>query len=174
MSTNVFWAGNVLGTKVVSIYNNPDGSVGNTAPLLEPNVYLDRIYLDTRFEYLNIISKTTFVKSYPYIEPYSSGSNSKGKDATEYPRQGYNIYTITNHGLNYTPAGILIDSDTKEIIGSNMIIQNIGNDSLRHIGLLADSTNFYIKENYFVRRRALTSLTRSYALLIFNNTAESP
>ena len=57
MSTNVFWAGNVSGTKVVSIYNNPDGAVGNTAPLLEPNVYLDRIYFDTRFDYLNIYLK---------------------------------------------------------------------------------------------------------------------
>jgi len=174
MPTNVFWAGNVSGTKVVSIYNNPDGAVGNTAPLLEPNVYIDRIYFDTRFDYLNIVSKVTFIKSYPYIEPYSNGTNAKGKDPTEFPKKGYNIYTITSHGLGYTPAGILLDSDTREVIGSNMIIQNIGNDSIRHIGLIADSTNFYIKENYFVRRQALTTLTRSYTLLIFNNTAESP
>jgi hypothetical protein len=174
MATNVFWAGNVSGTKVVSIYNNPDGAVGNTAPLLEPTKYLDRIYFDTRFEYLNIVSKVNFVKSFPYIEPYSDGTNAKSKDPTEFPRQGYNIYNITSHGLGYTPAGILIDSNTKEIVGSNMIIQNIENDSLRHIALIADSTNFYIKENFFVRRRALTSLTRSYTLLIFNTTAESP
>jgi len=173
MSTNVFWAGNVSGTKVVSIYNNLD-EIGNTAPLLQPNVFLNRIYFDTRFSYLNIILSLSFTKSYPYIEPYSTETNVKGKTPSEFPRQGYNIYSITNHGLGYTPAGILLDSDTKEIIGSNMIIQNIGNDSLRYVGLIADSTNFYIKENYFVRRKPLTSLTRSYTLLVFSNTAESP
>lgn len=176
MSSNVFFAGNVIGfgDPVVSIYNNPTGFVGNTAPLLQPNVFLDRIRFDTRFSYLNIISKTTFTQSYPFISPFSSESNEKGKDPGDYPRRGDNIYRIKNHGIITgvypdPPIGILIDADTREVIGSNMIIQNISNNAFRYIGLLTDVTGFYIKESYFVRNEPLTSITRRYTLFTFNS-----
>ena len=64
MTTNVLWAGTTGGKKVVSIFNNPTGQQGSNLPLTNPTTYLNRIYFDTRFDYLNIISKTDFVQNY--------------------------------------------------------------------------------------------------------------
>lgn len=174
MSTTVLWAGNVANTQVVSIYNNPTGYEGNSAPVFDPNLYIDRMYFDTRYDYLQITSLTNLVLTYPYIEPYSTAIDSiKGKTPEEYPKQGYNEYVAYNHALGYPPVCLLVDSDTLEIIGSNMIVQNINNDSFRYLTLSVDNDNVYIKETFFVRRTPLTSLTRRYTLYIFSNSAST-
>lgn len=174
MSTNVLWAGTVSNRKIVSIFNNPVGQTGSNVPLINPQVNLDRIYFDSRFEYLSILTKTDFVQSYSYIELNTDSNNNKGKSASEYPIQGSTIYTITRHNLGYVPAAILIDYDTREVIGSNMFVQNLNNDSYRIATLMMDSTNIYLKEKYFVRNVPLPSLTRRYTLLVFENTATIP
>lgn len=172
MSTNVLWAGTVSGRKIVSIFNNPVGQTGSNVPLTNPQANLNRIYFDTRFDYLNVITKTDFVQSYPLIELNTDPNNNKGKSASDYPKQGSTIYTLTRHNLGYVPATILIDYDTREIIGSNMFIQNLNNNSYRIATLMMDTTNVYLKETYLVRVTPLPSLTRRYTLLIFENTAE--
>lgn len=171
MSTNVLWAGTVSGRKIVSIFNNPVGQTGSNVPLTNPQGNLDRVYFDSRFEYLSIRTKTDFVQSYPLIELNTDPNNNKGKSASEYPKQGSTIYTITRHNLGYVPAAILIDYDTREVIGSNMFIQNLNNNSYRTATLMMDSTNIYLKENYLVRNVPLSSLTRRYTLLVFENIA---
>jgi len=171
MSTNVLWAGTVSGRKIVSIFNNPVGQTGSNTPLNNPTANLSRIYFDTRFSYLNIVSKVDFVQSYPLIELNTDPNNSKGKSAAAYPKTGSIIHTITNHSLGYVPAAILIDYDTREIIGSNMFVQNLDNNSYRTATLMMDNQNIYIKENYLVRNVPLGALTRRYTLLICNNDA---
>jgi len=172
--SDVFWVGNVTGNiQVVSIFNNPAGKEGGNEPLSNLYSNLDRIYLDTRLSYLNIIIKQDFVQTYPYIEPFSTSDNVKGKVPSEYPRQGQNYYTILTHNLGYVPAAILIDYDTREIIGSSMFIQNSTNNAFRTATLAIDDTRVYIRENYFVRREALSSLTRRYTLLVFKDSAET-
>jgi hypothetical protein len=171
MSTNVLWAGTVSGRKVVSIFNNPVGQTGSNVPLNDPLPNLNRIYFDSRFDYLNIISKNDFTITYPYLELNTDPNNNKGKSASEYPRQGSTLHVITRHNLSYPPAVVLIDYDTREVIGSNMFIQNIGNNSYRTATLMVDTLNVVIKETYLVRVQPLPSMTRRYTLLIFENTA---
>jgi hypothetical protein len=171
MSTNVLWAGTVSGRKIVSIFNNPAGQAGSNVPLNNPQANLNRIYFDTRFNYLSVITKANFVQSYPLRELNTDPNNSKGKDAADYPLQGTSIYALTRHNLGYAPAAILIDYDTREIIGSNMFVQNLDNNSFRTATLMMDTTNVYLQERFFVRRQTLPALTRRYTLLVFENAA---
>jgi hypothetical protein len=171
MSTNVLWAGTVSGRKIVSIFNNPVGQTGSNVPLNNPTANLSRIYFDTRFNYLNIVNKIDFVQSYPSVELNTDENNNKGKSASAYPKIGYSVYTITSHSLGYVPAAILIDYDSREVIGSNMFVQNLDNNSYRTATLMMDNQNIYLKENYFVRNVLLPALTRRYTLLIFSNNA---
>ena len=174
MSTTVLWAGNVANSQIVSIYNNPTSLEGNTGPAFNPNLYIDRIYFDTRYDYLQISATVSLSLTYPYIEPYTTDlSGIKGKSPEEYPKQGTNEFVIYTHSLGYPPACLLTDRDTGEVIGSNMIVQNINNDSFRYLTLSIDNDNVYIKESFFVRRTPLTSITRRYNLYIFSNSAST-
>ena len=165
MTTNVLWAGTTGGKKVVSIFNNPTGQQGSNLPLTNPTTYLNRIYFDTRFDYLNIIQKTDFVQNYSLVtadpDPTVTTKNT-------------NEYTIAIHDFGYVPAAILIDYDTREIIAGHTYVQIINNNSFRIVSLAMDSTKFYIKERNIVNTDSLTTLTRRYTLLAFENTASVP
>lgn len=174
MTTNVFWSGTVSGRKVVSIFNNPTGQAGSNLPLNNPTTYLDRVYFDTRFEYFNIIEKIDFIQAFPLVEINTEDNGKKDKTPNLQPNQGTTIYTITQHGLSYVPSVILVDYDTREIIGSNTFVQNQNNNSFRILTLMADTTNVYLKETYYATLENLPSITRRYTLLICNNTANVP
>jgi hypothetical protein len=165
MTTNVLWAGTTGGKKVVSIFNNPTGQQGSNLPLTNPTTYLDRIYFDTRFDYLNILSKTDFVQNYSLVtadpDPTVTTKNT-------------NEYTISLHNFGYVPAAILIDYDTREIIAGHTYVQIVNNNSFRIVSLALYSTKFYIKERNIVNTDSLTTLTRRYTLLTFENTASVP
>ena len=165
MTTNVLWAGTTGGKKVVSIFNNPTGQQGSNLPLTNPTTYLNRIYFDTRFDYLNILSKTDFVQNYSLVtadpDPTVTTKNT-------------NEYTISIHNFGYVPAAILIDYDTREIIAGHTYMQIVNNNSFRIVSLAMDSTKFYIKERNIVNIDSLTTLTRRYTLLTFENTASVP
>jgi len=160
MSTNVLWAGNVSGNAVVSIFSNPTGEEGSNLPLTSPYDYLDRIYLDTRFKYLNTIWQTDFTQNFGSVQ------------ATGVENFGDRFTTVAFHNLGYTPVAILIDSDTRESINSGNFIQVVDNVSYRNISLLMDSTKFYIKEKYYTKDSNLPSITRRFTILAFSNSAE--
>ena len=165
MSTNVFWAGTVSGKKIVSIFNNPTGQTGSNLPLTNPTQYLDRVYFDTRFDYLNILSKTDFVQNYSLVTADSDPTVTT---------KNTNEYTIAIHNFGYVPAAILIDYDTREIIAGHTYVQIVNNNSFRIVSLAMDSDKFYIKERNIVNTDSLTTLTRRYTLLAFENTASVP
>jgi hypothetical protein len=73
MSTNVLWAGNVAGAPVVSIFNNPDSLFGNNYPVYNRFDAMDRIYLDSRFTYLDIKWSLDFSYKYANVIAGSSG-----------------------------------------------------------------------------------------------------
>ena len=73
MSTNVLWAGNIAGAPVVSIFNNPDGYQGNDYPIYNRFDSMDRIYLDSRFSYLDIKWTTDLTFKYSNVSLGSSG-----------------------------------------------------------------------------------------------------
>ena len=165
MTTNVLWAGTTGGKKVVSIFNNPVGQQGSNLPLTNPTTYLNRIYFDTRFDYLNVLWKTDFVQNYSLVtanpDPAVTTRNT-------------NEYTIAIHDFGYVPAAILIDYDTREIIAGHTYVQIENNNSFRIVSLAMDSTKFYIKERNIVNIDSLTTLTRRYTLLAFENPATVP
>ena len=158
MSTNVLWAGNVAGAPVVSIFNNPDGYQGNDYPVYNIFSSLDRIYLDSRFDYLYARFTLDFVYSFSSIPAGSSGSK---------------ITTVAYHNFNYPPLAILLDTDTREIVSNGNYIQ-IVNDSYRTVSLMIDSTKFYIKEEYSNVNNVLPSMTRRYTVLAFNKSVQGP
>ena len=165
MTTNVLWAGTTGGKKVVSIFNNPTGQQGSNLPLTNPTNYLNRIYFDTRFDYLNILWKTDFVQNYTLV---SADAN------PTVTTKSTNQYTVAVHNFGYVPAAILIDYDTREIVAGHTYVQLVNNNSYRIAALAMDDTKFYINERYSVNIDSLTSLTRRYTLLAFENTASVP
>lgn len=165
MTTNVLWAGTTGGKKVVSIFNNPVGQQGSNLPLTNPTNYLNRVYFDTRFDYLNILWKTDFVQNYNLV--------TANPDPTV-TTKSTNEYTVAIHNFGYVPAAILIDYDTREIIAGHTYVQLVNNNSYRIASLAMDDTKFYIKERYSVNIDSLTSLTRRYTLLAFENPASVP
>ena len=136
MTTNVLWAGSTGGKQVVSIFNNPTGQQGSNLPLTNPTSYLNRIYFDTRFDYLNILWKTDFVQNYSLVtadaDPTVTIKNT-------------NEYTVAIHNFGFVPAAILIDYDTREIVAGHTYVQLVNNNSYRIASLAMDSSNFYIK-----------------------------
>ena len=174
MTTNVFYAGRFGGTNVVSIFTNPAGQTGSNTPLSNPTTNLNRILFDTRFDYLNIVYTSNFVRTYNFVDVNRQSSGKKGKSSAEVPIQGDSLTTVASHGLGYIPGAILVDFDTREAISGNSFIQNEDNASFRFIYLFADENNFYIKEKYFVRLLPLPSLTRRYTIYAFNNPATVP
>lgn len=174
MTTNVLWAGQLGSRGVVSIFSNPDGQTGSNGPLNSPLTYLDRVYFDTRFNYLNIIAEADFSRLYNFVDVNRQSSGKKGKSSSEVPIEGSNITKIYDHGLGYVPGCILYDLDTNDALSGNVFVQNIDNTSFRLLYLLADENSFYIREKYFVRLKPLPSITKKYRLLVFNNPAEVP
>jgi hypothetical protein len=165
MTTTVLYAGNVNTTNVVCIFSNPTGLSGNNAPLFNPTQNLDRLYFDSRFEYLNIVYNGTFTTVYNAVDTNSSDPTILVK--------GENYKTTVIHNFGYTPAAILLDFDTKEIIGAQNFIQSV-NSSFRVASLQMDSNNFYIKERYHVVNDPLPSVTRRYIILAFKHPATVP
>jgi hypothetical protein len=157
--TNVLWAGNIAGAPVVSIFNNPPNNEGNNYPVYNRFDSLDRIYLDTRFDYFDVKWSLDFSYKFENINAGSTGEI---------------ITTVAYHNFSYPPAAILIDTDTREIISNNNFIQIINYKSFRTASFLIDSTKFYIKENYDNKNEILPSLTRRYTILAFSQTAQVP
>jgi hypothetical protein len=155
MTTNVLWAGNVAGAPVVSIFSNPIGLEGNNYPVYNRFDAMDRIYLDSRFDYLNVRWSLDFSYKFNYIE---LGGESE------------TLTTIAYHNFGYSPVAILLDTDTREIVSNNSYIQ-IAGASYRTASLIIDSNKFYIKENYKNTNEVLSSLTRRYTILAFNKSA---
>jgi len=157
--TNVLWAGNIAGAPVVSIFNNPSENEGNNYPVYNRFDSIDRIYLDTRFDYFDVKWSLDFSYKFASINAGSSGQT---------------ITTVAYHNFSYPPAAILIDTDTREIVSNNNFIQIVNYKSYRTVSFLIDSTKFYIKENYDNKTDALPSLTRRYTILAFSQTAQVP
>lgn len=165
--SNVIWAGNKSNVGIVSIYTNPTEEEGKDLPLNNPNVYLDRIHFDTRFNYLNVVKEFVFTKTFDTVlatNPIASFELN--------PRVQTIRTNIFQHGLNYKPLGLLYDLDTNEAVTGTHIVQNVDNFSIRTLNLQVDSTFFILREKYYLGRSTLPTLSKKYKLLIFNTSAD--
>jgi hypothetical protein len=170
-STRVLWAGVKDDKGLVSIFSNPKNGSGDNSPLDAPLNHLNRVFFDTRFTYLNIVAEAQVTLNFPFRDVNKQSSGKKNKDTSLIPIDGEQVYTAYAHNLGYTPMGILYDIDNNQAISGNTFLQNIDNTSFRLLYLLADNTNFYIKERYFVRGFELPSVSKSYRVLVFSNPA---
>jgi hypothetical protein len=161
MATNVFYAGNLYktsGEPVVSIFNNPY-TTEDDSPLFERHRYIDRIYFDSRFDYLNINYQIDVTVPFPAV---SSGGS------------GETITTIAYHNFGYPPVAILLDTDTREVVTNGNYIHIVNFSSYRTISFLMDSTRFYIKQQYSNKLDNLPAITRRYSIIAFSTTAQTP
>jgi hypothetical protein len=165
MTTNVLYAGNYNGSPLISIFSNPDGQQGSNIPLSAPTQYLDRIYFDSRFQYFNIVYFGTFTTAYDAI-PINSANPTV-------PLRSTTFKTTVIHNSGYAPAAILIDYDSREVIGAQTYIQTV-NQSYRIAALHMDTEKFYIRERYYVLGDALPAITRRYAIGVFEHPATVP
>lgn len=165
--SKVLHTGKVPGTaqNVVSIYEGGDDN-----PLYNPTGYLNRLFFDSRLDYLNITAQIDTSVNFPY-EGVTTNCGKKGKDCSAIVRSGNRTYNIAAHGLPYKPSVILYDlSDSRALTGS-MFIQTVSNTSFRLCWVVVDDTFIYIKERWFVRFNNLPALTKNYRIFAFNKPA---
>lgn len=162
-----FFAGKIPGTSTVvtSIY---DGSDDN--PLNSPTDHLDRLYFDTRLDYMHIVKQIDFSQSFS-AENVTTNCGKKGKNCADIPRQGTNDYNLGSHGQNYKPTILLYDLNNFRAITGTMFIQVISNNSFRLCSVRVDSSNVYLKEKWFVRSNALTATTKNFRVYVLNKPA---
>jgi len=151
MSTNVFWAGNVSGEYVVSIFNNPEDKEGDNAPLTDLENNIDRVYFDSRFKYLNIIINKNITVNYPEIQ------------AGDYKKETA-LNTIYMHNHEYPLSAVLVDDETGEIVTTAKIQNN------RTATFLIDDNRYYLKYDWEVTDTVLPEVTKTYTLLAFETS----
>lgn len=150
---------------VASIYDGTDD-----APLTDPNGNLNRLYFDTRFDYMEHVRTITISQAFP-VENVTASCGKKGKNCADIPRQGINDYNLGPHGQTYTPTIMMYDVDSGNALTGTMFIQNISNNSFRLCNVRVSATNIYLKEKWFVRSDNLTAITKNFRIFIFNKPA---
>jgi hypothetical protein len=161
------FAGKIPGssTLVTSIY---DGSDDN--PLNNPTGNLDRLYFDTRLDYMHIVKQIDLSQAFPE-EGVTTSCGKKGKNCADIPRQGTRDYNLGQHGQSYKPTILLYDTGNARALTGTMFIQVISNNSFRLCNVRVDSTNIYLKERWFVRSNSLTAITKNFRVYVFNKPA---
>lgn len=161
------FAGQIPGTTTVavSIYDGTDD-----APLTAPNTNLNRMYFDTRFDYMHVV-KTLSVSQEFVREDVTTDCGKKGKNCADIPRQGTRDYSLGAHGQNYAPTIMMYDIDSGRALTGTMFIQVVSNNSFRLCNVRVDATNIYLKERWFVRSNNLTETSRNFKIYVFNKPA---
>lgn len=166
MSKRLF-AGKIPGTSTyaASIYSGTDDG-----PLNSPTSYLDRLYFDTRLDYMHLVKTIEISVTFPG-ENVTASCGKKGKNCADIPRQGTRDYNLGAHGQGYTPTCLIYDATSGRAITGTMFIQVQSNNSFRICNLRVNSSNIYIKEKWFVRSNNLPETTRSLKVYVFNKPA---
>ena len=154
------------GTAVTIIYDGSDD-----LPIADPLSYINRVYFDTRFDYMHIVKNIQVSKDF-VKEDVTESCGKKGKNCADIPRQGVREYNLGAHGQTYKPAILLYDMDNKKAITGTSFIQNISNNSFRLCSVRVSSTNVYLKERWFVRSETLTAISKNFKIDILNKPAE--
>jgi hypothetical protein len=166
MSKRLF-AGKIPGTStyVTSIYSGTDDN-----PLSNPTAYLDRLYFDTRLDYMHLVRTIDISVAFPG-EGVTTDCGKKGKNCADIPRQGTRDYDLGAHGQSYTPTCLIYDRDNGRAITGTMFIQTVSNNSFRLCSLRVSTSRIYIKEKWFVRSNNLDATNRNFRVFVFNKPA---
>lgn len=137
------------------------------APINNPYTNIDRIYFDTRFDYLNIVKSFSASISFPF-ENVTETCGKKGKDCALVPRSNIRMILLGAHGQNYIPAVIGYDLTTNRALCGDQIVQVNGVSSFRLFQLLVDENNIWIKERWYVRGQPLQANDFIFKVFVFN------
>jgi hypothetical protein len=167
--SKVLFAGKIPGSSpvqtVASIYEGGDDN-----PLSNPTGHINRIYFDSRFDYLNIVGQTDVTVNFDYQQT-TTNCGKKGKDCSLIPRSGTNTFTLHAHGLNYRPAIAVFDLGTSRGVAGNRFIHAVNNTSFRLVWVLIDGIYVYLRERWFVRQTALPAKSVNLRIYYFNKPA---
>ena len=167
--SKVLFAGKIPGTNpvqtVTSIYEGGDDN-----PLFSPTSYINRLFFDTRFDYLTIVGHAS-VSVYFTAEQTTQNCGKKNKSCSLIPRTGVNTHVLHTHGLGYRPAIALQDIGTGRGVAGNRFIHAVNNTSFRLVTALIDDTYVYLRELWFVRQTALPAKTVNMRIYYFNKPA---
>jgi hypothetical protein len=162
------FAGVIPNTTIAAatIYDGPDD-----APIADPLNYINRVYFDTRFDYMHVV-KTIQVSKDFVKEDVTQSCGKKGKNCADIPRQGTRDHNLGAHGQTYKPAVLLYDTGSNKAITGTTFIQIVSNNSFRVCSVRVDSSNIYLKEKWFVRSNNLTAISKNFKIDILNKPAE--
>jgi len=167
--SKVLFAGKVPGSNpvqtVASIYEGGDDN-----PLYNPTGHINRIYFDSRFDYLNIVGQTDVTVNFDYQQT-TQDCGKKGKDCSLIPRSGTNTFTLHAHGQNYRPAIAVFDLGTSRGVAGNRFIHAVNNTSFRLVWALIDGAYVYLRERWFVRQTPLPAKSVNLRIYYFNKPA---
>ena len=167
--SKVLFAGKVPGTNpvktVTSIYEGGDDN-----PLYDPTGYINRVYFDTRFDYLNIVGQTDASVNFDF-QDVTQNCGKKGKDCSLIPRSGTNTFVLAAHGQSYRPAIAIFDMQTARGVAGNRFIHAVNNTSFRLVWVLVDDTYVYLRETWFVRQSSLPAKNVNLRIYYFNKPA---
>lgn len=141
------------------------------APINSPYQNLDRIYFDTRFDYLNIVHSFSASVSFPF-EDVTQTCGKKGKNCALVPRTGVILTHLGYHGQNYIPAVLGYDIDTKRALCGDQIVQVNGTTTFRLFQLLVDQNSVWIKQRWYVKGVALQANSFNFKVFIFNKPVQ--
>lgn len=150
------------GETVLSIYEGGDDN-----PLTNPAAYTDRMYFDSRFDYLHLASTIDTSLSMPQ-ENITVNCGKKGKDCSAIVRSGERTYVLAAHGMAYVPAILLYDLSNNRAWTGSQFVQSISNTSFRLCHVYVDGTHIYIRERWFVRYNNLTAYDVNFRIYVLN------
>lgn len=137
------------------------------APINNPYTNINRIYFDTRFDYLNIVNSFSAFISFPF-ENVTQECGKKGKNCALVPRSNIRMILLGAHGQNYIPAVIGYDLITTRALCGDQIVQVNGPSSFRLFQLLVDENNIWLKERWYVRVEPLQEKSFIFKVFVFN------
>lgn len=141
------------------------------APINSPYQNIDRIYFDSRFDYLNIVNTFSANISFPF-ENVTQSCGKKGKNCALVPRTGTTLTHLGYHGQNYVPAVLGYDLDTNRALCGDQIVQVNGTTTFRLFQLLVDQNSVWIKQRWYVRGVALQANSFNFKIFIFNKPVQ--
>ena len=141
------------------------------APIDSPYQNLDRIYFDSRFDYLNIVHSFSASISFPF-EDVTQTCGKKGKNCALVPRTGVILTHLGYHGQNYIPAVLGYDLDTDRALCGDQIVQVNGTTTFRLFQLLVDQNSVWIKQRWYVKGVALQANSFNFKVFIFNKPVQ--
>lgn len=165
---------------VVSIYKTIADNIDGDSPLRNPWAYIDSVYFDTRFNYLNIPQGLTgeITLNFPYVQNYKSRRRKKKKKKTiDIPHQERRKSIIYEHNFGKIPLAVCYevrdDGQAGYFFGGTTIIQNSGRGSYRVAWIEADAKYLWLTEWAHTIEQPLSAMTMKLRAYVFDKISNA-